>query len=99
MLPDKKIKEILQQQKLAPKKRFGQNFLVNKNISEKIVRMAGIQPDDTIIELGVGFGALTGYLAKSCNKVIGLEIDSGIIRYHREENSLPENVKLMHQDI
>ena len=99
MLPDKKIKDILQQQKLAPKKRFGQNFLINRNISEKIVKLADIHADDTIIELGVGFGALTGYLAKTCKKVIGLEIDSGIIRYHREEGSLPGNVTLMHQDI
>ena len=99
MLPNKRIKDILKQQKLAPKKRFGQNFLVNKNISEKIVRLAGINPDDTIIELGVGLGALTGYLAKSCKKVIGLEIDSGIIRYHEEEGSLPDNVTLLHQDI
>src|SRR5210317_1311519 len=99
MLPDKKIKEILRQQKLAPKKRFGQNFLVNKNISEKIVELAGIHPEDTIIELGVGFGALTSHLAKCCKKVIGLEIDSGIIRYHQEEGSLPGNVTLLHQDI
>jgi 16S rRNA (adenine1518-N6/adenine1519-N6)-dimethyltransferase len=99
MLSDKNIKEILEQQKLAPKKRFGQNFLVNSNISEKIVKLAGIQPDDTIIELGIGFGALTSYLALICKKVIGLEIDSGIIRYHKEEGSLPENVTLMHQDI
>ena len=99
MLPNKRIKNILKQQKLAPKKRFGQNFLVNKNISEKIVRLAGIKPDDTIIELGVGLGALTGYLAKSCKKVIGLEIDSGIIRYHEEEGCLPDNVTLLHQDI
>ncbi len=99
MLPDKKIKEILKQQKLAPKKRFGQNFLVNRNISKKIVRLAGISPEDTIIELGVGFGALTSILAQNCKKVIGLEIDSGIIRYHREEDSLPDNVTLVHQDI
>ena len=100
MLPNKKrIKDLLKQQKLAPKKRFGQNFLINKNISEKIVNLAGINPDDTIIEVGVGFGALTSHLAIICKKVIGLEIDSGIIRYHREEGSLPENVTLMHQDI
>ena len=99
MLPDKKIKDILQQQKLAPKKRFGQNFLINKNISEKIVKLTGVSPDDTIIELGVGFGALTFHLAKICKRVIGLEIDSGIIRYHLEAGSLPENVTLVHQDI
>ena len=99
MLKDKTIKEILKQQNLAPKKRFGQNFLINKNISEKIVRIADIKPDDTIIELGVGLGALTYHLAGCCKKVIGLEIDSGIIRWHEEENRLPGNVVLLHQDI
>jgi 16S rRNA (adenine1518-N6/adenine1519-N6)-dimethyltransferase len=99
MLPDKKIKDILEQQKLSPKKRFGQNFLINKNVSEKIVRLANIQPDDTIIEVGVGFGALTFHLAQLCRKVIGIEIDSGIIRFHKEEGSLPANVSLVHQDI
>jgi len=99
MLPEKKIKDILKQQNLAPKKRFGQNFLINRNVSEKIVKLAGVSPDDTIIELGVGFGALTCHLAKICKKVIGIEIDSGIIRYHREEDSMPENVTLVHQDI
>ena len=99
MLPDKKIKDILQEQKLSPKKRFGQNFLINRNISEKIVKLAGIKPDDIIIELGVGFGALTTHLAGICKKVLGLEIDSGIVRYHKEEGCLPENVTLMHQDI
>jgi 16S rRNA (adenine1518-N6/adenine1519-N6)-dimethyltransferase len=99
MLPEKKIKDILKQQNLAPKKRFGQNFLINRNVSEKIVKLAGVSPNDTIIELGVGFGALTCHLAKICKKVIGIEIDSGIIRYHREEGSMPENVTLVHQDI
>ena len=99
MLPDKKIKEILKQQKLSPKKRFGQNFLINKNISEKIVRLADIKPDDTIIEVGVGFGALTFHMAQLCRKVIGIEIDSGIIRFHKEQGRLPENVSLVHQDI
>ncbi len=99
MLPDKKIKAILKEQQLAPKKRFGQNFLIDKNISTKIVRLAEIQPEDTIIELGVGFGALTRHLAETCRKVIGLEIDAGIIRYHEKEASLPRNVTLQHQDI
>lgn len=99
MPPDKKIKDILLTQKLAPKKRFGQNFLTNKNISEKIIALAGVSPQDTIIELGVGFGALTSHLAGICKNVIGFEIDSGIIRYHREHGNLPENVTLRHQDI
>lgn len=99
MPSEKKIKTILQEQKLAAHKRLGQNFLINKNVSEKIVKLAQIQPDDTIIELGVGFGALTGHLAEICTKVIGLEIDSGIIRFHQEKGVLPANVVLKHQDI
>ena len=99
MLPDKKIKEILRQRKLAPKKRYGQNFLVNKNVSANIVKLANIGPQDTIIEIGVGLGALTLPLAEQCKQVIGLEIDSGIIRLHQEEDSLPDNVTLKHLDI
>ena len=99
MLPDKKIKDLLEQQKLSPKKRFGQNFLTNKNVSEKIVTLANIQSDDTIIEVGVGFGALTVHLAQRCRQVIGIEIDSGIIRFHKEEGNIPANVSLVHQDI
>jgi 16S rRNA (adenine1518-N6/adenine1519-N6)-dimethyltransferase len=99
MLPGKKIKEILKQRKLAPKKRYGQNFLVNKNISANIVKLAGIKPQDTVIELGVGLGALTIPLAEQCKQVIGLEIDAGIIRYHQEEGILPDNVTLKHLDI
>ncbi len=99
MLPGKKIKEILKQRKLAPKKRYGQNFLVNRNISANIVKLAGIKPQDTVIELGVGLGALTIPLAEQCKQVIGLEIDAGIIRYHQEEGILPDNVTLKHMDI
>lgn len=99
MLPNKKVKDILRQRKLAPKKRYGQNFLVNKNISADIVSLAGIGPQDTVIEVGVGLGALTFPLAEQCKQVIGLEIDAGIIRFHQEEGNLPDNVTLKHLDI
>jgi len=84
---------------LAPKKRFGQNFLVNPSTAQAIVHAGKVTGDDIIIEVGVGLGALTRPLAATAAKVIGLEIDSGIIRYHQEENDLPDNVTLMHQDI
>jgi len=84
---------------LAPKKRFGQNFLVNPSTAQAIVHAGKVTSDDIIIEVGVGLGALTRPLAATAAKVIGLEIDSGIIRYHQEENDLPDNVTLMHQDI
>jgi len=51
------------------------------------------------MEVGVGLGALTRPLARAARQVIGLEIDSGIIRLHQEEDDLPENVTLIHQDV
>ncbi len=94
-----KTKEALDKHKLAPSKRFGQNFLVHQNTAEAIVHTAKVSAQDIIIEVGVGLGALTVPLARSAQHVYGLEIDSGIIAYHREENELPENVTLLHQDV
>jgi len=95
----KPVKQILRQKKLAPMKRFGQNFLVNPNTAHRIIELAGISAEDTIVELGVGFGALTAALAGQVRQVVGLEIDAGIIRWHKEEKILPANVTLLHQDI
>ncbi len=92
-------RKALGKHKLAPKKKFGQNFLVNKRTAESIVHAGNVCKDDTIIEVGVGLGALTQPLAEQAKKVIGLEIDSGIIRFHEEENDLPDNVILIHADV
>ncbi len=89
----------LDKHNLAPKKRFGQNFLVNKNTAEAIVRAGNVSENDTILEVGVGLGALTQPIAERAKKVIGLEIDSGLVRFHEEEGDLPENVTLIHQDV
>ncbi len=92
-------RDILKHHKLAPHKRFGQNFLVNPNTAAAIADCANINEADTIIEVGVGLGALTTPLAHLAKRVIGIEIDSGLIRYHQEENLLAENVILLHADI
>ena len=92
-------KASLNKHSLAPKKRFGQNFLVHKRTAENIVNIAQVSADDTIIEVGVGLGALTQPLAAKARKVIGVEVDSGIIRFHEEEGDLPENVELIHEDV
>lgn len=89
----------LDKHSLAPKKRFGQNFLVNKNTAEAIVRSGNVSENDTILEVGVGLGALTQPIAEIAKKVIGLEIDSGLVRFHQEEGDLPDNVTLIHQDV
>jgi 16S rRNA (adenine1518-N6/adenine1519-N6)-dimethyltransferase len=91
--------ETLKSNQLAPKKRFGQNFLVHKGTAEAIVRAGKISSTDIILEVGVGLGALTVPLASMAQHVFGYEIDSGIIRFHEEKGDLPGNVTLVHQDI
>jgi len=93
------IRQILTEHGLAPSKRLGQNFLVQPRLAEQIVALAGIGPTDTVVELGVGLGSLTIPLAARAGKVIGIEIDAGIIRYHLEAQDLPANVELHHQDL
>ncbi len=91
--------QTLKNNQLAPKKRLGQNFLVHKQTAEAIVRAGKVSSTDTILEVGVGLGALTHPLAATARHVFGYEIDSGIIRLHQEEGGLPDNVTLVHQDI
>ena len=95
----KTTKQVLHQQGLAPKKKLGQNFLVHRHTAERIVQLAEIKKKDTIIEVGVGLGALTSHLAKAAQHIIGIEADSGIVRMHKQQNDLPANVDLRHQDI
>ena len=94
-----KTRQSLQDHSLSPQKRFGQNFLVHRRTAEAIVQAGGICRDDMIVEVGVGLGALTIPLARAAGHVFGLEIDSGIVRLHAEENDLPDNVTLIHQDV
>lgn len=94
-----KTKSILKRQGLAPAKKLGQNFLVHRHTAERIVDLTGITERDTVLEVGVGLGALTAPLAEAAGQVIGLEADSGIIRLHKEQGTLPENVRLIHQDV
>jgi 16S rRNA (adenine1518-N6/adenine1519-N6)-dimethyltransferase len=99
MRSERPLKSIMAEHKLAPNKKLGQNFLVNRHAVESIVRISGAGPEDVILELGVGFGALTVPLAAKVRQVIGLELDAGIVRFHRGEGDLPENVELIHEDM
>lgn len=94
-----KTRAVLRNQGLAPHKKLGQNFLVHRRTAERIVGLAGPEEDDTIVEVGVGLGALTLPLAARVRQVIGIEADSGLVRWHEQEHDLPENVRLIHEDI
>lgn len=93
------IKKILNEHQLAPSKKMGQNFLVHRQTAERIVELAGVKPEDSVLELGVGLGSLTLPLAERVRQVTGLELDAGIIAYHLAQQTLPDNVTLIHQDL
>ena len=78
------------------KKRFGQNFLIDKNIAELEVKYANISDNDVVLEIGPGDGILTKLLAKKAKKVVAIEIDRELI--NNLKNSLPYNVDLIAGD-
>jgi len=90
---------VLREHGLAPHKKLGQNFLVHRHTAERIVDLAGINERDTVVEVGVGLGALTNIIAARAAQVIGVEADSGLVRWHHEQQNLADNVHLIHADI
>jgi len=78
-------KVLLNAWQLRAKKRFGQNFLRHPSVAENLVRRAGVAPDDLILEIGAGLGALTIPLAKSARKVIAVERDPDLTRLLKTE--------------
>ncbi len=84
---------------LAPSKQRGQNFLNDMNVIRKIVDEIAPEPDDVIIEIGPGFGALTFELAGRARHVIAVELDGGIVRAFREEYGEDPRITLVEGDI
>ncbi|MGI6413376.1 MAG: 16S rRNA (adenine(1518)-N(6)/adenine(1519)-N(6))-dimethyltransferase RsmA [Syntrophomonadaceae bacterium] len=69
------VKKILKQYNIHPKKRYGQNFLIDQNILDKIISLSAITKKDTIVEIGAGLGALTFKLAEKAGRILAIEID------------------------
>ncbi len=74
-----RIKELMKKNQLHAKKKFGQNFLVDQNILQNIVRLSGVDHDTFVIEIGPGLGSLTEILLKESKKVLAYEIDRDFI--------------------
>ena len=62
--------EIIQKYEFAFQKRFGQNFLIDTHVLEKIIRAAGVTKDDFVLEIGPGIGTMTQYLAEAAGRVL-----------------------------
>ncbi len=78
------------------KKRFGQHFLSDRHILQRIVRLAGIASEDTVIEIGPGAGSLTRELAAVARRVVAIEIDRDLVP--RLRATLPRNVEIVEGD-
>ena len=94
-----KTSEVLNKFGLTAQKRYGQNFLIDSNILEKIVASAGITKDDTVLEIGPGIGTLTQHLAEAAKKVICVEIDKNMIPVLEYTLADFDNVTVINQDI
>lgn len=91
------VMRLMQERGFAAKKRWGQNFLVDKNILGKIVEAAAIGSNDWVLEIGPGLGVLTKSLAVQAQKVISLEIDSDLVQILQDVVTEP-NVEIIEAD-
>ena len=82
-----------------PLKSLGQNFLVDRNIIDKIIRSADIQPDDAVLEIGPGRGALTGQLAERAGRLLLIEFDHALAAWHQNQYKENEKVTVIDGDV
>ena len=81
-------------------KKFGQNFLIDENVVEKIVRDAGVTKDDFVLEIGPGIGTMTQIICENAREVVAVEIDDKLIPILTEDTlSWYDNVTVIHEDI
>ena len=91
--------EILKKYGFSFQKKFGQNFLIDNNILEKIVENAGVTKDDLVIEIGPGIGTLTQHLCEHAREVVAVEIDKKLIPILEDTLSEYDNVRVINEDI
>ena len=92
-------KEIINKYSFAFQKKFGQNFLIDSNVVESIIRGAEITKDDFVLELGPGLGTMTQYLCEAARQVVAVEIDKMLIPILEDTLSEYDNVEVINQDV
>lgn len=80
-------------------KKFGQNFLIDSHVLNKIITAAGVTKEDVVLEIGPGFGTMTQYLAEAAKEVIAVEIDKALIPILQETLKDYDNITLLNEDI
>ena len=92
-------KEIINKYSFAFQKKFGQNFLIDSNVLESIIRGAEITKDDFVLEIGPGLGTMTQYLCEAARQVVAVEIDKMLIPILEDTLSEYDNVEVINQDV
>ncbi len=90
---------VLQKYNFHFQKKFGQNFLIDTHVLERIIDEAGITKDDFVIEIGPGIGTMTQYLCEAAGAVAAVEIDKNLIPILADTLSEYDNVEVIHNDI
>ncbi|MBO5487316.1 MAG: 16S rRNA (adenine(1518)-N(6)/adenine(1519)-N(6))-dimethyltransferase RsmA [Eubacterium sp.] len=91
--------QVLQKHDFHFQKKFGQNFLIDTHVLEKIVEAAEVGPEDFVLEIGPGIGTMTQYLGERARQVLAVEIDNNLIPILKETLSGYHNVEILHGDI
>lgn len=91
--------EVLKKYNFSFQKKYGQNFLIDTHVLDKIIRAAEITKEDMVLEIGPGIGTMTQYLAEAAGKVIAVEIDRNLIPILSETLSMYDNVRIINEDV
>lgn len=91
--------QVIQKHGFAFQKKFGQNFLIDAHVLDKIIAAAGVTADDMVLEIGPGIGTMTQYLAERARQVTAVEIDTNLIPILKETLSDYDNVMVINEDI
>jgi 16S rRNA (adenine1518-N6/adenine1519-N6)-dimethyltransferase len=93
------VRDLLRRHGVRTLQGLGQHLLLDKNTLEKIVAAGELTPDDTVLEIGPGLGAMTRLIAEQAGHVVGIEVDSGFVRVLKESTGDLPNVVIAHADI
>lgn len=90
---------VINKYQFAFQKKFGQNFLIDANVVEKIVREAGVTKEDFVLEIGPGIGTMTQLLCENAREVTAVEIDKNLIPILRDTLSGYDNITILNEDV
>ena len=91
--------EVIKKYEFCFQKKFGQNFLIDGHVLDKIIAGAGVTKDEMVLEIGPGIGTMTQYLAEAAGKVVAVEIDRNLLPILQETLADYDNVKVIHADV